>query len=229
MSETLSSGLTLIIPSEGDNNWATSIKSNCFQKISEHDHTGSGKGVQIGTNALANLAVTEGKIANGAISTAKLGTLSISASQIDSNAVTTSKIADGNVTEAKLADDAASRSALIVTGLTGTIANGTLAIQEIQETIRRLPKTCKITHLSISNSFNENISSGTLTITLYKNRVTTGQSLALTAGEARDYAAISVQTYAPGDTISYAITQASVVTPLTAVNILVDIWGHFTE
>jgi hypothetical protein len=62
MSETLSSGLTLTIPSEGEANWATEISSLCFQKISEHDHTGSGRGSQIGTAALIADSVTQTKI-----------------------------------------------------------------------------------------------------------------------------------------------------------------------
>lgn len=64
MSEVLSSGLTLTIPSTGDENWGPSIKSLCFQKISEHDHTGSGKGLQLGSNSFSNGAVTLAKMAN---------------------------------------------------------------------------------------------------------------------------------------------------------------------
>lgn len=62
MSITLSSGLTLTIPSKGDTNWETSIRTNCFQKISEHDHTGGGKGIQIGTNAFADDTINDAKI-----------------------------------------------------------------------------------------------------------------------------------------------------------------------
>lgn len=62
MAITLSSGLTLTIPSKGDTNWENSIRTNCFQKISEHDHTGGGKGLQIGSNAFANDAVTDAKL-----------------------------------------------------------------------------------------------------------------------------------------------------------------------
>lgn len=62
MSETLSSGLTLVIPSQGDINWASSIKALCFQKISEHDHTGGGKGTQITTAAIVADALTDAKI-----------------------------------------------------------------------------------------------------------------------------------------------------------------------
>jgi hypothetical protein len=102
--KTLSSGLTVKIPTAGTKNWSATLESENWQKISEHDHTGSGKGKQIGTNAISSLAVTEAKIADGAVSTAKLGTISISASQIASNAVTTAKILDGNVTLAKIAN-----------------------------------------------------------------------------------------------------------------------------
>ncbi len=62
MSITLSSGLTLIIPSPGAANWYSSIETDCFQKISEHDHTGSGKGTKIGTSALVDDGVTGAKI-----------------------------------------------------------------------------------------------------------------------------------------------------------------------
>ena len=50
MSETLGSSgndLTLIIPSSGDTDWATSIRNNCFQKISDHKHEASGDGAKI--------------------------------------------------------------------------------------------------------------------------------------------------------------------------------------
>lgn len=104
MSETLSSGLTLIIPSAGDINWQTTIKNSCFQKISEHDHTGSGKGVQIATSA----------IADGAVTTAKLGSISITAALLASDAVTTVKILDLNVTTAKIAADAVTGAKILL-------------------------------------------------------------------------------------------------------------------
>lgn len=62
MSITLNSGLTLTLPSKGDTNWENSIRTQCFQKISEHDHTGGGKGVQISTNAFADNAINDLKI-----------------------------------------------------------------------------------------------------------------------------------------------------------------------
>lgn len=65
MSEVLSSGLTLTIPTLGEQNWSDSIRNNCFIKISEHDHTGSGKGLQLSTNAIQADAITGAKIRLG--------------------------------------------------------------------------------------------------------------------------------------------------------------------
>lgn len=62
MSITLSSGLTLTIPSKGETNWENSIRTECFQKISEHDHSGGGKGLQIATSSFADDAVTDAKV-----------------------------------------------------------------------------------------------------------------------------------------------------------------------
>lgn len=62
MSETISSGLTITIPTIGEENWSSSIKDDCFTPISAHDHTGSGNGVQIATSAIATDAVTGTKI-----------------------------------------------------------------------------------------------------------------------------------------------------------------------
>lgn len=62
MAVTLSSGLTLVIPSAGDTNWASSITTQAFQKISEHDHTGAGKGALITALAIVDNAFTDAKI-----------------------------------------------------------------------------------------------------------------------------------------------------------------------
>lgn len=61
MSETLSGGLPLTIPSARDTSWSTSIKALCFQKIAEHDHT-PGKGALITANAIAADALNDSKI-----------------------------------------------------------------------------------------------------------------------------------------------------------------------
>lgn len=65
MSEVLgtSSQLQLTIPIALETDWATTIRDNCFQKIVEHDHTGSaGKGIKIATAAITDNAVTGAKI-----------------------------------------------------------------------------------------------------------------------------------------------------------------------
>ena len=65
MSETLgtSSQLQLTIPIALETDWATTIRDNCFQKIVEHDHSGSaGKGVKLTGTAFANNTITGAKI-----------------------------------------------------------------------------------------------------------------------------------------------------------------------
>jgi hypothetical protein len=56
-------GVTISVPTSGTRNWASNLLSNAWSKISAHDHTGSGKGLQIVTAALANLAITSAKLA----------------------------------------------------------------------------------------------------------------------------------------------------------------------
>jgi hypothetical protein len=51
--ETISAGITLTIPTAGTVNWAATVKSGAWQKISEHDHTGSGKGLKIGPSSIS--------------------------------------------------------------------------------------------------------------------------------------------------------------------------------
>lgn len=59
---TLSSGLTLQVPTSGSRNWGSTILAQNFSKISSHDHTGGGKGLQIANSALATDAVTSTKL-----------------------------------------------------------------------------------------------------------------------------------------------------------------------
>jgi len=59
---TLNLGLTLTIPTNGTRNWGTTLKNTTWTKISSHDHTGSGNGAQLGTNALTNFSVTSAKL-----------------------------------------------------------------------------------------------------------------------------------------------------------------------
>lgn len=60
---TLSLGLTLTIPTSGTRSWGTTMFNTTWTKISNHDHTASGNGAQIGTTALVTNAVTSAKLA----------------------------------------------------------------------------------------------------------------------------------------------------------------------
>ena len=60
--ETISSGLTLVIPTSGTTNYAASLKANTWQKISEHQHTGSGDGLQMVTASYADNTITTIKL-----------------------------------------------------------------------------------------------------------------------------------------------------------------------
>lgn len=65
MSEVLgtTSQLQLTIPTALETDWATTIRNNCFQKIVEHDHTGSaGMGTKLTGSAFENNTISGAKI-----------------------------------------------------------------------------------------------------------------------------------------------------------------------
>ncbi len=64
---TLSLGLTLTIPTSGTRNWASTLYSTTWTKISNHGHTGSGDGNKMVTSSYTDLSVTSAKIANNTI------------------------------------------------------------------------------------------------------------------------------------------------------------------
>jgi hypothetical protein len=210
MSEIISSGITLTIPTLGETNWDQVIKTLCFQKISEHDHTGGGKGNQIGTNAIANLAITTGKIAD-------LG-------------VTGAKIADATIATGKLDADAASRSCLLFESRIST-TGGTTAIAEMvrlggSSTTRiRMPRAGKVTFISVQSQTGK--TSGTLTITLYKNGATTSKTFVMPNAESGT-GAITAESFVAGDTLSLAITNASTVFTSPPADLICTAWGHFS-
>lgn len=104
MAVTLNEGntnkLVITIPAKGDTDWA-GIFQAAMQVISDHDHSGNGKGAAI---TLLENSVTENKINDGAVTTAKIADTSVTTSKIADANVTTAKIADQNVTTAKIAD-----------------------------------------------------------------------------------------------------------------------------
>lgn len=59
---TLTSGLTIKVPTRGTTNWDTTMLTDTFQKISAHDHSGGGNGAPIGTGSLADNAITDLKM-----------------------------------------------------------------------------------------------------------------------------------------------------------------------
>lgn len=58
MSEVISSGVTMTIPTRGETNWDALIKSSCFIPISDHDHTGGGNGVQLSGSSFQADSIT---------------------------------------------------------------------------------------------------------------------------------------------------------------------------
>lgn len=69
---TINLGLQLTIPTSGTRNWGQNLLTGTWNKISEHDHTGSGKGVQIPSNGIEDGAIGTVKIADNAVTSAKL-------------------------------------------------------------------------------------------------------------------------------------------------------------
>lgn len=69
---TLNLGLQLTIPTSGTRNWAATLYSTTWTKISQHRHTGSGDGSQLITASYSDLSVTTAKIAANAVTSAKL-------------------------------------------------------------------------------------------------------------------------------------------------------------
>ena len=59
---TISDGLTIKTPTAGTKNYFTTMYNDTFKKISSHDHTGSGKGLQLGASALQANAITFAKM-----------------------------------------------------------------------------------------------------------------------------------------------------------------------
>lgn len=70
--ESLNLGLTLTLPTNGTENWGTTIKNTTWTKISSHDHSGSGNGNQISTTGIADNSVTTSKIVDVNVTSEKL-------------------------------------------------------------------------------------------------------------------------------------------------------------
>jgi hypothetical protein len=59
----VTSGLTLTIPTNGTRNWGSTMRNTTWQKISQHQHTGSGDGAKMVTDSYTDYSVTLDKLA----------------------------------------------------------------------------------------------------------------------------------------------------------------------
>ena len=57
-----STELQIKVPTNGTTDWGDTLKTDTFQKIAEHDHTGSGKGNQLGQGSILANAINGTKI-----------------------------------------------------------------------------------------------------------------------------------------------------------------------
>lgn len=69
---TLNLGLQLTIPTSGTRNWAATLYSTTWTKISQHRHTGSGDGAQLITSSISDGAITTPKLADLNVTSGKL-------------------------------------------------------------------------------------------------------------------------------------------------------------
>lgn len=120
-------------PVLNDQDYVDKIKDS-LDAIDLHDHT-TGKGVPIGTTALADGSVTTAKLADLAVTAAKIANSTITATQLATASVTTSKLAAASVTNGELADSAvqtAKINDLAVT--TGKLADLAVTAAKIADT-----------------------------------------------------------------------------------------------
>ncbi len=195
--ETFSSGLTIQAPTAGTENWAETLRTELWTKISQHDHTGSGKGLQIAAAAIASEAVTE----------------------------------------VKLHPDAATRSCILLQAgantniLDGTISSTALLISPDASNLVwsvTMPKAGKVTHLSLN--LGKAVSSGTFTLTLFKNFSTTSKVLDVTSGP-NSSGSITAESFVAGDELQLYVSSAAPVAFVTGNSrgTLGTAWGHFIE
>ena len=60
--DTITKGLTIKVPTRSTKNWDGTLFTELFEKISEHNHEGSGTGTPLGTDGLQANAVDDTKI-----------------------------------------------------------------------------------------------------------------------------------------------------------------------
>lgn len=122
-----------------------------------------------------------------------------------------------------------------MTASQSNLTNGSLAITQIpilgstNIASRVLPKAAKVTHLSFVLLSTGSLTGGTLTVTLYKNGVTTGKTVVKSTTGTSAYGSITAESFAAGDTISLAVTQSSCTFNGGSSTIIIDAYGYFTD
>lgn len=81
-------GLTIKQPTRGTTGYYSTLDTDTYTKISQHDHTGSGRGAQIGTAALVDSSVTTVKILDSNITTAKIANDAVTYAKIQNVSAT---------------------------------------------------------------------------------------------------------------------------------------------
>lgn len=102
-----------------DDDFDSDELANNWMAIDAHDHT-TGKGLQIPTGGIQNLAVTSAKLAEMAVTTGKINTDAVTQAKIANAAVGTPELIDLNVTTAKLADGAVTGPKLADNSVSGS-------------------------------------------------------------------------------------------------------------
>lgn len=115
---------------------------------------------QVGTDGIADDAVTSAKIAADAVGSSEIAANAVTATEIASDAVTTAKILDANVTAAKLASDSVTTAKILDSNVTtAKIANDAVTAAKIatgavgsDELASNAVTTAKITDANVTNA-----------------------------------------------------------------------------
>ena len=180
LNEGNTSKLIITIPAKGDTNWA-GIFQAAMQAISDHDHSGAGKGAKIQGSALEDGAITTSKLAADAVDGTKIADNSITAAHIVDGTIIAADVADGAITAAKIGSD-------VPLGATNIASTSDLSTLQSSYSILNITGSCECPTTLENKTIN--IASGaTLTIgdgDTIKNCTITGEGkILMTATDSR--------------------------------------------
>lgn len=162
MSETLGANgneLTITIPSSGERDWATSIRDNCFQKISDHTHEGSGLGKKL--RGYLAIDQTEALLTNNVTLKARdnAGSATVDVLKVDANdelvlstTIASADFQDDGLTVSDNSDNT-KKLALDISGVT-TATTRTLSVPDASDTIAVLAASQTLTNKTIDSDNN---------------------------------------------------------------------------